>query len=46
MKEAIDLNLSTIDDGAIQEKFEHEMAKVLENVLDRNTDPTKKERSR
>lgn len=42
MKEAIDLNLSTIDDGAIQEKFEHEMAKVLENVLDRNTEPTKK----
>lgn len=42
MKQLIDLDLSKIDDGAVQEKFAHEMEKVLENILDRNTDPTKK----
>jgi len=42
MKQSIDLDLSKIDGGAVQEKFAHEMEKVLENVLDRNTDPTKK----
>lgn len=42
MKQSIDLDLSKIDDGAVQEKFAHEMEKVLENILDRNTDPTKK----
>lgn len=42
MKPSIDLDLSKIDDGAVQEKFAHEMEKVLENILDRNTDPTKK----
>jgi len=39
---AIDLNLSTIKDGAIQEQFELEMAKVLENLHDLNTEPQKK----
>ncbi|AMG48622.1 hypothetical protein AL523_01920 [Enterococcus gallinarum] len=42
MKQSIDLDLSKIDDGAVQEKFAHEMEKALENILDRNTDPTKK----
>lgn len=42
MKPSIDLDLSKIDDGAVQGKFAHEMEKVLENILDRNTDPTKK----
>ncbi|MEB6147372.1 hypothetical protein [Enterococcus casseliflavus] len=38
----LDLDLSKIDEGAVQEKFEHEMEKVIENILDRNTNPTKK----
>ncbi|MBX9115942.1 hypothetical protein HCG83_06410 [Enterococcus casseliflavus] len=42
MKQSIDLDLSKIDGGAVQEKFAHEMEKALENILDRNTDPTKK----
>lgn len=38
----MDLDLSKINDGAIQEKFDHEMEKVFENILDRNTDYSKK----
>lgn len=38
----IDLNLNKINEGAIQEKFEYEMEQVFENILDLNTDPTKK----
>ncbi|EOH96356.1 hypothetical protein [Enterococcus pallens] len=40
--ENIDLNLSTLNGGALQEKFEYEMKNVMENILDKNTDPTKK----
>lgn len=40
--ENIDLNLSTLNEGALQEKFEYEMQNVMENILDKNTDPTKK----
>jgi len=38
----INLNLSEISEGAVQEKFEHEMQQVFENILDLNTDPIKK----
>ena len=41
MKE-INLNLSKIKDGAIQEQFDLEMKKVLENIHDLNTEPEKK----
>jgi hypothetical protein len=42
MKDTVNLQLSKIKDGALQEKFEREMSKVLDNLLDQNTDPTKK----
>lgn len=38
----MDLNLSKINDGAIQEKFDYEMEQVFANILDKNTDVTKK----
>lgn len=38
----INLNLSELNDGAIQEKFDYEMEQVFENILDMNTNPTKK----
>lgn len=39
----IDLNLSTLKEGAIQEQFELEMEKkVLENIHDLSTEPNKK----
>lgn len=39
----IDLNLSTLKDGAIQEQFKIEMEeRVLKNIHDLNTEPNKK----
>ncbi|TDM12675.1 hypothetical protein [Macrococcus bovicus] len=40
-EKTIDLNLNTILDGAVQEKFEEEMEAVLKNIHDPNTDPSK-----
>ena len=42
MSKMIDLNLSTLKDGAIQEQFELEMNQVLKNIHDLNTDSKKK----
>lgn len=38
----IDLNLSTLDNGSIQEKFEYEMEQVMKNIMDLNTEVSKK----
>lgn len=35
------LDLSKIANGAVQEHFERELEKVMENILDINTDPKK-----
>lgn len=35
------LNISTLAGGAVIEAFDHELKKVLENMLDPNTDPEK-----
>lgn len=41
-KKLINFNLSTMSDGGVQEKFEQELKKVAENILDPNTDAKKK----
>lgn len=41
-KSLINLNLSEVADGALQEKFEREFKKVVENIEDYNTDADKK----
>lgn len=38
----INTNLSTLAEGALQERFDHAVAQVTENILDVNTDPKKK----
>lgn len=38
----INTNLSELCEGALQERFDHEVAQVVENILDLNTDPQKK----
>lgn len=38
----INVLLSEMDDGALQERFNHEFAEVTKNIIDPNTDPTKK----
>lgn len=38
----IKLNLSEVANGAVQEKFEHELARVAKNIEDPNTDAKKK----
>lgn len=38
------INLNEFADGAALERFNREMKRVLENIADPNTDPTKKER--
>lgn len=38
----INTNLSTLAEGALQERFDHAIAQVTENILDVNTDPKKK----
>lgn len=40
--EKINTNLSELAEGSLQERFNHEVAKVTENILDLNTDPEKK----
>lgn len=35
------INLNTFADGAIPQKVEHELQRVIENIHDPNTDPTK-----
>lgn len=40
--EKINTNLSELAEGSLQERFDHEVAKVTENILDLNTDPEKK----
>lgn len=41
-KKLINFNLSTMSNGGVQEKFEQEMKKVTENIIDPNTDSKKK----
>ncbi|MBO8083177.1 hypothetical protein F6P92_05100 [Streptococcus suis] len=41
-KNIIGLDLSNIADGGLQEKLNNELARVIENILDPNTDPTVK----
>lgn len=36
------LSLETLMQGAVQEKFENELKRVLENIMDPNTDFKKK----
>lgn len=40
MQEKI-VDLATLARGAVSEKFEYELQKILRNILDPNTDPTK-----
>ncbi|HEL1697496.1 TPA: hypothetical protein TXS28_000213 [Streptococcus suis] len=42
-KNIIGLDLSSIADGGLQEKLNNELARVIENILDPNTDPTVKQ---
>ncbi len=35
-------NIATVAEGALIEQADYEIRKVLENIMDRNTDPTKK----
>ena len=37
----MNINLSEFADGAVDERFNHELQKVLENLADLNTDPLK-----
>jgi len=41
-KKLINFNLSKMSNGGVQEKFEQELEKVTENILDPNTDAKKK----
>ena len=42
MKNKINVQLSEIDNGGLQQRFENELARVIENIIDPNTDPGKK----
>ena len=42
MKKIIDFNLSEIAEGGLQEKFEHALKQVLQNIDNPNTDAKKK----
>lgn len=42
MKENINVQLSELNDGGLQERFNHELKKVVENVMDPNTSQKKK----
>lgn len=42
MKKRIDFNLSEIAEGGLQEKFEHALKQVLQNIDNPNTDAKKK----
>lgn len=41
-KKLINFNLSTMSNGGVQEKFEQELKKITENILDPNTEAKKK----
>jgi len=41
-KKLINFDLSTMSNGGVQEKFEQELKKVSENIIDPNTDAKKK----
>lgn len=42
MKNKINVQLSEIDNGGLQQRFENELARVIKNIIDPNTDPDKK----
>ena len=42
MKNKSNVQLSEIDNGGLQQRFENELARVIENIIDPNTDPDKK----
>lgn len=42
MKKKINVNLSEMDNGSLQQRFESELEKVILNIIDPNTDETKK----
>ncbi|MBE6171035.1 hypothetical protein [Enterococcus gallinarum] len=42
MSKNINVPLSGISDGGLQERFDFELAQVINNIHDPNTDPTKK----
>lgn len=42
MSKNINVPLSGISDGGLQERFDFELAQVIKNIHDPNTDPTKK----
>ena len=42
MENKINVQLSEIDNGGLQQRFENELARVIENIIDPNTDPDKK----
>ncbi|MDN3168386.1 hypothetical protein [Enterococcus faecalis] len=44
MAKNINFPLSGISDGGLQERFDFELAQVINNIHDPNTDPTKKEK--
>ncbi len=41
-EKAINFDLTSISNGAVQEKWDKEMKRVAENIIDPNTDATKK----
>lgn len=42
LKKTINMNLSELAEGSLQERFDHEMKKVTQNIMDPNTEPDKK----
>jgi len=40
--ENVHVNLSELNEGSLQERFNYEVARVAQNVMDPNTDPDKK----
>lgn len=42
MEKHIDFNLSELQEGAVQEKIEKEVERIMSNILDLDTDATKK----
>lgn len=46
MVDLTEVTLETVNDGAAPDLFQRELERVLENILDPNTDPEKKRRIR
>ena len=42
MNNKIKVSLSELNDGGLQQRFNNELKKVAENIMDPNTDETKK----